>query len=167
MASQGLRNLGRSGLRVSPLCLGAMNFGNEQFGCDEKTSIGVIHAYLDAGHNFIDTANVYSGTRSETIVGKAVQGPPRCRRHRDQGELAAGAGPVRFGLQPQARREGLRGQPAPVGHGLHRPLSDAPIRRRHAGRGDAQHAQRPRSPGQGPLHRRLELDRVADRRGLL
>jgi aryl-alcohol dehydrogenase-like predicted oxidoreductase len=50
-----------------------MNFGNEQFGCDERTSIGVIHAYLGAGHNFIDTANVYSGTRSETIVGKAVK----------------------------------------------------------------------------------------------
>ena len=73
MAAQGLRNLGRSGLRVSPLCLGAMNFGNDQFGCDETTSIRVIHAYLDAGHNFIDTANVYSGTRSETIVGKAVK----------------------------------------------------------------------------------------------
>jgi aryl-alcohol dehydrogenase-like predicted oxidoreductase len=73
MPAQGLRNLGRSGLKVSPLCLGAMNFGNEQFGCDEKTSIGVIHAYLDAGHNFIDTANVYSATRSETIVGKAVK----------------------------------------------------------------------------------------------
>ena len=73
MASHGLRNLGRSGLRVSPLCLGAMNFGNEQFGCDETTSIDVIHAYLDAGHNFIDTANVYSATRSETIVGKAVK----------------------------------------------------------------------------------------------
>ena len=72
--AQGLRTLGRSGLKVSPLCLGAMNFGNEQFGCDEKTSIGVIHAYLDAGHNFIDTANVYSATKSETIVGKAVKG---------------------------------------------------------------------------------------------
>jgi aryl-alcohol dehydrogenase-like predicted oxidoreductase len=51
-----------------------MNFGNEQFGCDEEVSIGIIHAYLDAGHNFIDTANVYSGTKSETIVGKAVKG---------------------------------------------------------------------------------------------
>jgi aryl-alcohol dehydrogenase-like predicted oxidoreductase len=61
-------------LRVSPLCLGAMNFGNEQFGCDEETSSGIIHAYLDAGHNFIDTANVYSGTKSEVIVGKAVKG---------------------------------------------------------------------------------------------
>jgi len=73
MASTDLRNLGRSGLRVSPLCLGAMNFGNEQFGCDEKASIPIIDAYLDAGHNFIDTANVYSGTKSETIVGKAVK----------------------------------------------------------------------------------------------
>ena len=73
MASHGLRNLGKSGLRVSPLCLGAMNFGNESFGCDEKTSIGIVHAFLDAGHNFIDTANVYSGTKSETIVGKAVK----------------------------------------------------------------------------------------------
>jgi aryl-alcohol dehydrogenase-like predicted oxidoreductase len=73
MSSRSLRSLGRSGLRVSPLCLGAMNFGNEQFGCDEETSIGIIKAYLDAGHNFIDTANVYSGTKSETIVGKAVK----------------------------------------------------------------------------------------------
>jgi aryl-alcohol dehydrogenase-like predicted oxidoreductase len=51
-----------------------MNFGNEQFGCDEETSTSIIHAYLDAGHNFIDTANVYSGTKSEVIVGKAVKG---------------------------------------------------------------------------------------------
>jgi aryl-alcohol dehydrogenase-like predicted oxidoreductase len=68
------RSLGRSGLKVSPLCLGTMNFGNEQFGCDEKSSIAITHAYLDAGHNFLDTANVYSGTKSETIVGKAVKG---------------------------------------------------------------------------------------------
>ncbi len=74
MPSRGLRNLGKSGLRVSPLCLGTMNFGNDQFGCDEATSVGIIHAYLDAGHNFIDTANVYSGTQSEVIVGKAVKG---------------------------------------------------------------------------------------------
>jgi len=74
MSSRGLRTLGKSGLKVSPLCLGAMNFGNDQFGCDEKTSIEVTHAYLDDGHNFIDTANVYSATRSETIIGKAVKG---------------------------------------------------------------------------------------------
>lgn len=74
MSVRGLRSLGRSGLKVSPLCLGAMNFGNDQFGCDEKTSTAIIHAYLDAGHNFVDTANVYSATRSESILGKAVKG---------------------------------------------------------------------------------------------
>ena len=74
MTSQPLRSLGRSGLRVSPLCLGAMNFGNDSFGCDEASSVAITHAYLDAGHNFIDTANVYSGTKSETILGKALKG---------------------------------------------------------------------------------------------
>lgn len=74
MTSHGFRSLGRSGLKVSPLCLGTMNFGNAQFGCDETAAIAITHAYLDAGHNFIDTANVYSGTQSETIIGKAVKG---------------------------------------------------------------------------------------------
>ncbi len=73
MSTPKYRNLGRSGLQISPLCLGAMNFGNERFGCDEETSLEIIHAYLDAGHNFIDTADTYAGTNSETIVGKAVK----------------------------------------------------------------------------------------------
>jgi aryl-alcohol dehydrogenase-like predicted oxidoreductase len=68
------RPLGRSGLKVSRLCLGTMNFGNDDFGCDEKTSTEIIHAYLDGGHNFIDTADIYSATLSEKIVGKAVRG---------------------------------------------------------------------------------------------
>lgn len=50
--------LGRSGLKVSPICLGTMNFGNEQWGCDEPTSAKIIDAFLGAGHNFIDTAKV-------------------------------------------------------------------------------------------------------------
>ncbi len=74
MSTLEYRTLGRSGLKVSPLCLGAMNFGNDTFGCDEGTSLDIIAAYLDAGHNFIDTANVYSGTKSEVAVGKAVKG---------------------------------------------------------------------------------------------
>ena len=64
--------LGDSGLKVSRLCLGTMNFGNEQWGCDEPTSAKIIDAYLGAGHNFIDTANVYAGGRSEEIVGRAI-----------------------------------------------------------------------------------------------
>ena len=65
------RLLGRTGVRVSPFCLGAMNFGG---GTGETDSIRIIHAALDAGINFIDTANSYNGGLSETIVGKALAG---------------------------------------------------------------------------------------------
>jgi aryl-alcohol dehydrogenase-like predicted oxidoreductase len=67
-----LVSLGRSGLQVTRLCLGAMNFGNEQWGCDEPTSAKIIDRFLEAGYNFIDTANTYAGGRSEEIVGRAI-----------------------------------------------------------------------------------------------
>jgi aryl-alcohol dehydrogenase-like predicted oxidoreductase len=65
------RSLGRTGMQVSPLCLGAMMFGawGEP---DHDTSIKIIHTALDAGINFIDTADVYSQGESEVIVGKAL-----------------------------------------------------------------------------------------------
>ncbi len=62
--------LGRSGLRVSPLCLGTMTFGNEGWGADEKTSRQIYNRYLEAGGNFIDTADLYSGGESERLLGK-------------------------------------------------------------------------------------------------
>jgi aryl-alcohol dehydrogenase-like predicted oxidoreductase len=67
------RTLGRTGLEVSPLCLGAMMFGawGEP---DHDESVRIIHAALDAGINFIDTADVYSAGESETIVGNAIKG---------------------------------------------------------------------------------------------
>ena len=67
------RPLGRTGVRVSPLCLGAMMFGawGEP---DHDASVRVIHAALDAGLNFVDTADVYSRGESEEIVGKALKG---------------------------------------------------------------------------------------------
>jgi aryl-alcohol dehydrogenase-like predicted oxidoreductase len=70
------RPLGRTGMQVSPLCLGAMMFGawGEP---DHDESIRVIHAALDAGINFIDTADVYSAGESEEIVGKALTGGRR------------------------------------------------------------------------------------------
>jgi aryl-alcohol dehydrogenase-like predicted oxidoreductase len=65
--------LGRSGLKVSPACLGAMNFGTgADAPCDEAEARRIIDAFLDAGHNFIDTANVYTGGQSEQVVGRAV-----------------------------------------------------------------------------------------------
>ena len=67
------RPLGRTGLQVTPLCLGAMMFG-AWGNPDHDDAIAVIHAGLDAGINFIDTADVYSAGESEEIVGKALAG---------------------------------------------------------------------------------------------
>src|SRR3954469_23654747 len=68
-----LRNLGSTGVKVSPLCLGAMMFG-DWGNTDHDESIRIIHAALDAGINFVDTADVYSRGESEEIVGKALNG---------------------------------------------------------------------------------------------
>src|ERR1700720_478543 len=67
------RTLGRTGIQVSPYCLGAMMFG-AMGNPDHDDSIRIIHRALDAGINFIDTADVYSGGESEEIVGKALKG---------------------------------------------------------------------------------------------
>ncbi|MBX6353859.1 MAG: aldo/keto reductase [Thermoflavifilum sp.] len=80
------RRLGRSGLVVSALGLGTNAFGSR---ADKETSIRVIHAAIDAGIRFIDTANIYSGTQSEAIIGEAIAD------RRDQVILATKAGLVR------------------------------------------------------------------------
>jgi aryl-alcohol dehydrogenase-like predicted oxidoreductase len=71
-------SLGKTGIKVSPLCLGAMMFG-AWGNPDHDDSIRVIHRALDAGINFIDTADVYSGGESEVIVGKALASQDRTR----------------------------------------------------------------------------------------
>ncbi|HEY0719317.1 MAG TPA: aldo/keto reductase, partial [Streptosporangiaceae bacterium] len=67
-----MRTLGGTGIKVSPYCLGAMKFGawgNQ----DHDDSVRIIHAALDAGINFVDTADVYSRGESEEIVGQALR----------------------------------------------------------------------------------------------
>ncbi len=65
--------LGRSGLRVSPLCLGTMTFGTEWgWGAEENVSRSLFDSYIDAGGNFIDTADGYTGGKSEEMVGKFI-----------------------------------------------------------------------------------------------
>jgi aryl-alcohol dehydrogenase-like predicted oxidoreductase len=66
------RTLGRSGLAVSPLALGTMTFGTARWGMAEDGSRDVFNAYVDAGGNFVDTANVYSGGRSEEMLGAFI-----------------------------------------------------------------------------------------------
>jgi aryl-alcohol dehydrogenase-like predicted oxidoreductase len=73
-----VRTLGNTGIKVSPLCLGAMMFG--QWGNpDHDDSVRIIRRALDAGINFIDTADVYSAGESEVIVGEALAGLDRSR----------------------------------------------------------------------------------------
>ena len=72
MALTDYRTLGRSGLVVSPLALGTMTFGTARWGSGENGSREVFNAYLDAGGNFIDTADVYSGGRCEEMLGQFI-----------------------------------------------------------------------------------------------
>jgi aryl-alcohol dehydrogenase-like predicted oxidoreductase len=65
------KNMGRTGLKVSRICLGAMNYGDP---VSETESINIVKSAFAAGVNFIDTANIYAATKSEEIVGKAVKG---------------------------------------------------------------------------------------------
>lgn len=76
--------LGRSGLRVSPFCLGAMTFGEEWgIGTTEEESYALLDAYLEGGGNFIDTANIYNKGHSEAILGNYfAEGPGRGTRDR-------------------------------------------------------------------------------------
>src|ERR687885_431218 len=67
------RTLGRTGVEVSPLCLGTMMFG-AWGNRDHDDSIRIIHRALDAGINVVDTADVYSAGESEEIVGRALEG---------------------------------------------------------------------------------------------
>ena len=74
--------LGRSGLAVSPFCLGAMTFGEDWgWGSSVKESEVILDSYLGRGGNFIDTANAYTRGHSEKIIGDHVGRHP-ARRHR-------------------------------------------------------------------------------------
>ncbi|RQR26044.1 aldo/keto reductase [Burkholderia sp. Bp9143] len=126
------RYLGRSALKVSPLCLGAMMFGGET---DEATSTRIIDKAFDQGINFIDTADVYHAGRSEEIVGRAIA------RHRDSWVVAtkfgfpAGpdAGPNRQGQSRKWIYESVDASLKRLGTDyidilyFHRTLTDAPL----------------------------------------
>jgi aryl-alcohol dehydrogenase-like predicted oxidoreductase len=68
-----LRTLGRTGVKVTPLCFGAMMLGGWG-NTDREESVRIVHRALDAGINFVDTADVYARGESEEIVGKALEG---------------------------------------------------------------------------------------------
>lgn len=99
-----LRTLGRSGLSVSPLCFGGNVFG---WTADEKTSFALLDAFVGAGGNFIDTADVYSrwapghtGGESETILGKWLKQPGKRRQVILATKVGMDMGNDQVGLKP-------------------------------------------------------------------
>ena len=93
------RILGRTGVSVSNLCLGAMMFG--PWGDpDHENGVRTIHCALDAGINFIDTADVYSQGESEEIVAKAIAGTSRQHHLGHQVSRRNGRGPQSAGQLP-------------------------------------------------------------------
>lgn len=83
MALDDYVTLGRSGLRVSPFALGAMTFGEDPgaAGCSVEESEKILSSYLDAGGNFVDTANFYANGHSEAILGDWFAAHPGRRQH--------------------------------------------------------------------------------------
>lgn len=106
------RTLGHSGLAVSPLALGTMTFGAGRWGTDEVGSRAIFDAYVDAGGNFIDTADVYSGGESEAMLGRFLRDSGR----RDRMVIATKSGfpraegnPLSAGNSARNIRNGLEG----------------------------------------------------------
>ena len=88
MQLSNLRALGRSGLLVSPLTLGTMTFAAPRWGTEDNVSEDVFNAYIDAGGNSLDTADVYSGGKSEELTGQFI----KARSLRDKVVLATKCG---------------------------------------------------------------------------
>jgi aryl-alcohol dehydrogenase-like predicted oxidoreductase len=167
-----LRALGRTGVEVSPLCLGAMMFG-AWGNTDHDDSIRVIHRALDAGINFIDTADVYAAGESEEIVGKALAG------RRDGVVLATkfhgrmGEGPNRSGNSRrwivQAVEESLRRLQTDYidVYQAHRPEPDTDIDETLGALTDLVRAGKIRYFGTStfPAHALVEAQWAAERRG--
>lgn len=167
------RPLGRTGIKVSPYCLGAMMFGGIG-NKDHDDCVRMIHTALDSGINFIDTADRYSAGESEEIVGKALKG------RRDTVVLATkffgpmGEDPNRQGASRrwimQAVDDSLRrlGTDYIDLYQLHRPVPDTDIEETLSALTDLMRSGKVRAIGSStfPVSEIVEAQWVAERRGL-
>jgi aryl-alcohol dehydrogenase-like predicted oxidoreductase len=168
-----LHSLGRTGIKVSPLCLGAMMFGGWG-NPDHDDSIRIIHRALDAGINFIDTADVYSQGESEIIVGKALASIDRSRVvvatkvHGSMGDDQLAQGNSRRWIMAECdnslRRLGLDYIDL---YQIHRPDESTDIDETLGALSDLVHVGKIRSFGSStfPAEQIVEAQWVAERRG--
>jgi aryl-alcohol dehydrogenase-like predicted oxidoreductase len=168
------RTLGRTGIKVSPYCLGAMMFGAIG-NPDHDDSVRIIHKALDAGINFVDTADAYSRGESEEIVGKALKG------RRDNVVLATKAH-LPMGDDPNERGNSRRWLVRALENSLrrlgtdhvdlfqiHRPDPDTDVEETLSALTDLVHAGKVRAVGTSsfPASDIVEAQWVAERRGLV
>ena len=153
------RHLGGTGVRVSEISLGT----GGQFGgrVDRDAVRRIVAAALDAGINYVDTANIYGDGHSEEYLGPALEGHPPRDRARLEGNAANRPRPERVGrvaLQPDER---ARGEPPATANRPPRPVPGPPLRRDDADGRDDAHARRHGPVRQGPLRRRVAVPGVA------
>ena len=167
------RTLGTTGTKVSPLCLGAMMFG-AWGNPDHDESIRIIHRALDAGINFIDTADVYSRGESEEIVGKALAGGKRdhvvlaTKVHGTMGEDANEFGNSRRWIVREVENSLRRLKTDWIDlYQIHRPEADTNIDETLGALSDLVHAGKVRYIGSStfPASQIVEAQWVAERRG--
>ena len=168
------RTLGRTGLFVSELCLGTMTFGGDggmwgKIGnLQQADAERLVGRALDAGINFIDTADVYSGGVSEQITGQALKNLKVPRENvvvatKVFGET--GTGPQRARRLARSHPGRRQGEPEAAAARPHRPLPDPRLRPGHADRGNGARARPAGAARPRALRRRVELGGLADRQG--
>jgi aryl-alcohol dehydrogenase-like predicted oxidoreductase len=167
------RTLGTTGVKVSPLCLGAMMFGGWG-NPDHDDSIRIIHRALEAGINFIDTADVYSRGESEEIVGKALSGGRRdnvvlaTKVHGSMGDDPNEFGNTRRWIVREVESSLRRLKTDWIDlYQIHRPEADTDIDETLGALSDLVHAGKVRYLGSStfPASQIVEAQWVAQRRG--
>lgn len=167
------RPLGRTGIKVSPYCLGAMMFGG-MGNPDHDDSIRIIHKALDAGINFIDTADRYSRGESEEIVGKALKGRRdnivlATKVHGPMGDDPNQQGNSRRWINHAVEDSLRRLQTDYIDlYQIHRPAPDTDIEETLSALTDLMRAGKVRAIGSStfPASEIVEAQWVAERRGL-
>lgn len=168
------RTLGRTGIKVSPYALGAMMFGAAPGNPDHDDSIRIIHKALDAGINFVDTADAYSRGESEVIVGKALKGRRddvvlSTKLHLPMGDDPNQRGNSRRWIMTAVENSLRRLQTDHIDlYQIHRPDPDTDIEETLSALSDLIHSGKVRVIGSStmPASDIVEAQWVAERRGL-
>jgi aryl-alcohol dehydrogenase-like predicted oxidoreductase len=167
-----MRTLGGTGIKVSPYCLGAMMFG-AWGNRDHEDSIRIIHAALDGGINFVDTADMYSAGESEEIVGQALRGRRddvvlATKAHSPMGEDPNMRGNSRRWIVREVENSLRRLQTDYIDlYQMHRPDPDTDIDETLSALSDLVRTGKVRAIGSStfPAEQIVEAQWVADRRG--